>query len=115
MGLDGNCEFDENANPEYGKLYDQRLLKESEESRRLFYVAATRAKKYLALIGERQEVGEGEEIDEQNSFMKQLVWAMNKAGTVEEIDLIDAQSLIFDSNEQNQYPPPFIAQVNSFS
>ncbi|HPD01017.1 MAG TPA: 3'-5' exonuclease, partial [Acetivibrio sp.] len=112
MGLDGNCEFDENANPEYGKLYDQRLLKESEESRRLFYVAATRAKKYLALIGERQEVGEGEEIDEQNSFMKQLVWAMNKAGTVEEIDLIDAQSLIFDSNEQNEYPPLFIAEIN---
>jgi ATP-dependent helicase/nuclease subunit A len=115
MGLDENHEFDENSNPEYGKLYDQRLMRESEESRRLFYVAVTRAKKYLALIGERQEVREGEGIEEQNSFMKQLVWAMNKAGTVEEIDLIDAQSLVSDSNEQNQYPPPFIAQVKSFS
>ncbi|NLP14907.1 MAG: UvrD-helicase domain-containing protein [Clostridium sp.] len=113
LGLDENHEFDENANPEYGRLYEQKLLRELEDSRRLFYVAATRAKKYLALIGERQEVGEGKEIEEQNSFMKQLVWAMNKIGTIEEIALIDAQSLISDLKEQSEYPPPFIAEIKS--
>jgi len=36
----------------------------------------------------------------QNSFMKQLLWAMNKTGSVEEIALIDATSLIPDPKEQ---------------
>jgi ATP-dependent helicase/nuclease subunit A len=101
MGLDEKLKFDENANPEYRELYEQKLLRELEDSRRLFYVATTRAKKYLALIGEKQEVGEEEEIEAQNSFMKQLLWAMNKTGSVEEIALIDATSLIPDPKEQN--------------
>lgn len=115
MGLDENLKFNENANPEYARLYREKLLKELEDSRRLFYVATTRAKEYLGLIGEKQEVGPEEEIDAQNSFMKQLVWAMNKVGSVEEITLVDAMSLNPNNQKQSVYPPPFIADIKKLT
>lgn len=115
MGLDESLKINENANPEYAKLYTEKLLRELEDSRRLFYVAATRAKEYLGLIGEKQEADCEEEIDAQNSFMKQLIWAMNKAGSVEEIALIDTMSLVSSQPKQSVYPPAFIADMKKIS
>ncbi|NMB32619.1 MAG: UvrD-helicase domain-containing protein [Clostridium sp.] len=93
MGLDENQEFDEQANPKYKELYEEKLKREMEDSKRLLYVGMTRAKKYLALIGEKQNVGENEDIDKQNSFMKQLMWAIMKRGSAEGITFIDAQEV----------------------
>lgn len=115
MGLDESLKLNENANPEYAKLYAEKLRRELEDSRRLFYVAATRAKEYLGFIGEKQEVGSEEEIDAQNSFMKQLIWAMNKVGTVEEITSVDAMSLVPNQQKQSVYPPPFIAEIKKLT
>ena len=82
-----------------------------EDSRRLFYVAATRAKEYLGLIGEKQEVGSEEDVIAQNSFMKQLVWAMNKVGSVEHISSVDAMSVVAKQERLSVYPPPFIEDI----
>ena len=45
--------------------------------------------------------------------MKQLIWAMNKVGTVEEITSVDAMSLVPNQQKQSVYPPPFIAEIKS--
>jgi ATP-dependent helicase/nuclease subunit A len=111
MGLDESMKLNENATPEYARLYLEKLFKELEDSRRLFYVAATRAREYLGFIGEKQEVDPDEDIDKQNSFMKQLLWAMNKAGSVKEIVSIDVADFISNEQKQGVYPPPFIAEM----
>lgn len=115
MGLDENQKFNENANPEYARFYEDKLLRELEDSRRLFYVAATRAKEYLGLIGEKQEVGSEEDVIAQNSFMKQLVWAMNKVGSVEYISSVDAMSVVAKQERLSVYPPPFIEGIKKLT
>jgi ATP-dependent helicase/nuclease subunit A len=115
MGLDESLKLNESANPEYEKRYAEKLLRELEDSRRLFYVAATRAKEYLGFIGEKQEVGSEETEYSLNSFMKQLVWAINKAGSVEEINSVDAMSLVPDQKKQCVYPPAFIAEMKKLA
>lgn len=115
MGLDENLKPNENANPQYAKLYAEKHLKELEDSRRLFYVAATRAKGYLGFIGEEYEIKSGEDIDIQNSFMKQLVWAMEKAGSIGEITLVDAMSLLPKEQKQSVYPPLFLAEMKELA
>lgn len=94
MGLDENHKLNESSNPEYEKLFKYKLYRELEDSRRLFYVAATRGKEYLGMIGEKQEVGLEEELSSQNSFMKQLAWAMNRAGNIDEVISIDAEAML---------------------
>ena len=49
MGLDENQEFDEQANPKYKELYEEKLKREMEDSKRLLYVGMTRAKNILHL------------------------------------------------------------------
>ena len=50
MGLDESLKLNENANPEYAKLYAENSG-EGGGLQKLFYVAATRAKEYLGFIG----------------------------------------------------------------
>ena len=47
--------------------------------------------------------------------MKQLIWAMNKVGTVEEITSVDAMSLVPNQQKQSVYPPPFIAEIKKLT
>lgn len=115
MGLDENMKFNENANPDYARLYIEKLLKELEDSRRLFYVAATRAREYLSFIGEKQEADPDEEIDKQNSFMKQLLWALSKAGSVEEIVSLEVSDFIVNEQKHSEYPPPFIVEIKGIT
>jgi ATP-dependent helicase/nuclease subunit A len=115
MGLDESFKLNETANSEYEKRYAEKLLRELEDSRRLFYVAATRAREYLAFIGEKQEVGSEETECSLNSFMKQLLWAINKAGSSEEITSVDAMSLIPGRQKQWVYPPVFIAEMKKLA
>lgn len=115
MGLDDELEFDEKVNPEYQKLYEQKLLRELEDSRRLFYVAATRAKEYLGFTGESKEVEDDEELCKQNSFMKQVMWAMKKIGCVIDMDIIDAAEIVAGEQREGIYPPPFIEKMKKLA
>lgn len=71
---------------EYKNYENKKLLKELEESIRLLYVAMTRSKKYVLMIGEESsEVlapinDEEEKLTKLNSFLKQVKYAMETAG-----------------------------------
>lgn len=107
IGINENLETDKDANPLYSQIYNEKLLRELVGSRRVLYVAATRAEKFLAFVGEEQEIKE-EELDSQNSFMKQLKWAMGKAGDIEEIIQVEGESLIKSKPVNSEYPPAFL-------
>jgi len=115
MGLDKHNDLHQNANPAYAELYSKKLMDELEDSRRVFYVAATRAEQYLAFIGELQTVKETELLGDQNSFMKQLRWAMTKAGCVEEIISVDAVNLISNQQKGNMKNPDFIVELEKLA
>jgi len=100
MGVDENGGLSETANPAYDRLYNQRLAAELDESKRLFYVAATRAQEYLGLIGQRQDVGEVDQPRKLNTFMKQLVWAIEKSGGIVELAEVDAKDLLPHEGKQ---------------
>lgn len=71
---------------EYKNYENKKLLKELEESIRLLYVAMTRAKKYVLMIGEEStEVLESinkeeEKLTKLNSFLKQIKYAIEIGG-----------------------------------
>lgn len=105
IGLNEELETDRNVNPDYAEIYTQRLSRELEDSRRVFYVAATRAEKFLAFVGELQDVDADEPLEDQNSFMKQLLWALANGGECECIREVDGGSLIRDKLQIEKYPP----------
>ena len=94
IGIDDEGKFDESLNPAYAEIFNRRLLAELEESRRLFYVAATRARKYLGLIGQRQDLDEEGVPEKLNSFMKQLMWAARQSGTLAGMAEVKAEDLM---------------------
>lgn len=84
------------SNSEYEKYLNSKLVKEIDESIRLLYVAMTRAKDYVILTGgddgkDPADINEeSEKINQLNSFMKQLKYALNvKAADDSCIELID--------------------------
>jgi len=83
----------------YAMNLDMELRQVIEDSRRVFYVAATRAEKYLALIGEEQLCKENTTLDDQNSFMKQLRWVLDQA-EVKEVKEIQASELLKGQQKQ---------------
>ncbi len=89
-GADIENGFSEKINPIYQEIYEKKLERELEDSRRLFYVAATRAKRYLAFIGEDQSDKTSVLLKECNSFMKQLLYALEQGGKCPEIEHKDA-------------------------
>jgi len=54
IGVNEEGELDKEANSRYKSAYDEYLERENQESRRLFYVASTRAKRFLAFIGQEK-------------------------------------------------------------
>lgn len=94
MGLDEKGELSEKTNPEYQRLLQQKLDAEIEESKRLFYVAATRAREYLGLIAQKDtDDRKGRKQDVLNTFMKQLKRSMESCGDIEEMVEVDASEL----------------------
>jgi ATP-dependent helicase/nuclease subunit A len=71
---------------EYENYENKKLLKELEEAVRLLYVAMTRAKRYVLMIGEESEeelspiVCEEEKLTKLNSFLKQVKYDVDIAG-----------------------------------
>lgn len=120
-GLNKEGKKDENTNPDYDEIYQQQLLRENNDSRRVFYVAATRAEKYLGLFGEDQELKNGSDVDPLalNSFMKQLKWAITKSGDIPYLEHIAGSNPGIKRQSRSQYPPEFIDKaihsLNSFS
>ena len=110
MGIDAEGNLSEKANPEYEEAYNRRILAELEESRRLFYVAATRAEEYLGLIGEYQEPEKDGKIDSQNTFMKQLMWAIDESDN-DKIVKIDAMTLVPEDMEYSSNYPSSIRKM----
>jgi ATP-dependent helicase/nuclease subunit A len=79
-------------NPLYESHYRQVCDEELAEARRLLYVAATRAKEFLAIIGE--DKGSPDK-DNLNSFMKMLKYALNECGgSLDTLEIIDGSSLL---------------------
>lgn len=113
MGTDAKGKWSQTVNPEYEKAYNQRLLAELEESRRLFYVAVTRAKEYLGLIGQYQEADKKGTPDSQNTFMKQLMWAMDE-GNADKVTVIDAMTLIPGTKGYSSLSPASIQEIKDF-
>lgn len=101
-GIDDEGNLDETVNPAYARVYNHRLLAELDESRRLFYVAATRAREYLGLIGQRQEVDEEYAPEKLNSFMKQLMWAIRQSGSIAELVEVKAEDLVYGQSERHK-------------
>ncbi len=101
MGVDGEGKLNESVNPAYAEIYNRKLLAELDESKRLFYVAATRAREYLGLIGQRQDVDEGYAPEKLNSFMKQLMWAIRQAGTIAELAEVKAEDIVYGQTERH--------------
>ncbi|MGF7429691.1 UvrD-helicase domain-containing protein [Thermoanaerobacterium thermosaccharolyticum] len=84
IGVNEEGELDKEANSRYKSAYDEYLERENQESRRLFYVASTRAKRFLAFIGqEKNKTNELQNETGLNSFMKQLLYAMD----IDDIDI----------------------------
>ncbi|SNX54886.1 UvrD-helicase domain-containing protein [Thermoanaerobacterium sp. RBIITD] len=95
IGLNDNGELDKDVNPQYKEAYENLLNKENQESRRIFYVAATRAKRFLAFVGELKEERKRIDLDREpilNSFMKQLFFAMERNKL--DINVIDGDGLL---------------------
>lgn len=113
IGLNEKGEKDKDANPAYGEVYQQQLLRENSDSRRIFYVAATRAEKYLGLLGEDQELKEESETDPLilNSFLKQLKWALKKAGEMPWLECLDGSNQGTRRQVKAQYSTEFIQQA----
>lgn len=76
----------------YNMYDDAKLKRELEDSRRIFYVAATRAEEYLGFIGQYQGDKIEDAIEEQNSFMRQLLWSIGDG--IEEIQNIHGTSIM---------------------
>lgn len=93
IGVDEEGDYSEKANPEYQRLFEQKLKCEIEESKRLFYVAATRAREYLGLIAQKDAMGYTGNPEKLNTFMKQLAWSLQKCGKIEEMVQVDANEL----------------------
>ncbi len=95
-------------NPDYEAFYERQILKENNDSRRIFYVAATRAKRYLAFVGENQESPEKDE-PSLNTFMIQMKWAL-KDRVVNTMEHTDGKSFI-SSPPLPSYPPDFATEA----
>ncbi|MGE5397278.1 MAG: UvrD-helicase domain-containing protein [Chitinophagales bacterium] len=86
----------------YQQIINERVTRDLTESRRLFYVATTRAKDFLAMVGEEQEVKDENNL---NSFMRQLIWSSNKSGIPATIKKVKASDLTRITAARNSYPP----------
>ncbi|OQA14393.1 MAG: ATP-dependent helicase/nuclease subunit A [bacterium ADurb.Bin363] len=95
-------------NPDYQEFYDRQILKENNASKRIFYVAATRAKRYLAFVGENQESPDKDE-PSLNTFMIQMKWAL-KDRIVDTMEHTDGKSFI-SSPPLPAYPPDFATEA----
>ncbi len=74
------------GNPLYSLYYNKELERELEDSKRIFYVAATRAEEFLAFIGEDQEYVDRKGNIKLNTFMRQLRYAIDmNGGSVESL------------------------------
>ncbi|AEF16819.1 UvrD/REP helicase [Thermoanaerobacterium xylanolyticum LX-11] len=92
IGVNDDGDLDKSENSLYKEEYDRYLEKENMESRRLFYVASTRAKKFLAFIGQMKDnIDDIDEDSKLNSFMKQLLFAIKDGCS--NIDYIDGTCL----------------------
>lgn len=108
IGIDEEVKRNSEVNPLYVEEYKNMLKRENEDSRRVFYVAATRAKKYLGFVGTDQKVPENGDPMELNSFMKQLKWAMDMNSGVDTITILNGTDLICGSKAEDEYPPNHI-------
>ncbi|NLL05412.1 MAG: UvrD-helicase domain-containing protein [Clostridiaceae bacterium] len=83
------------GNPLYNMYYNKELEREIEDSKRIFYVAATRAEEFLAFIGEDQEYVDRKGNIKLNTFMRQLKYAMYmNDGNVEGLATIEGSTFI---------------------
>ncbi|QGT99759.1 hypothetical protein SYNTR_1166 [Candidatus Syntrophocurvum alkaliphilum] len=109
IGLNDKMETDRDVNEYYKEIYQTKLEQEIEESRRVFYVAATRSEKFLAFIGQNLELKD-EELKDQNSFMKQLLWVLATKGEIPEILRVNGEELILADKKVVNYPEELIRQ-----
>lgn len=107
IGINDKGVLDKEANRQYNELYMDKLIKENHESRRLFYVAATRAKRFLVLIGEDQEIKDEDNPLALNTFMKQLKWALKGTCGFDILDIVDGRTLIYEKRSTDEYSPVF--------
>lgn len=94
--------FDDKITGEKGdenKLYDfirdNALKRQLEESKRLLYVAATRAKRYLCFVGEDVELKDDEKLD---SFVKMLKSALDEKAIKASISEFDKSQESCEAN-----------------
>ena len=73
-------------NPLYSDIFNDKLKSELEDSKRVLYVAMTRAKKFLCLIGQDQEY---KDEDNLNSFMKQIKYAIDQTGELKYLEVFE--------------------------
>jgi len=93
IGADENQNISPALNLPYQEVFNARLARELEESRRVFYVAATRAQSLLVMVGEHQPAKDGG-LNAQNSFMKQLSWALSGCAIPDSLRLLDAEKFL---------------------
>lgn len=111
IGVNDDGDLDKSANSLYKEEYDKYLEKENMESRRLFYVASTRAKKFLAFIGQMKDnVDDIDEDSKLNSFMKQLLFAIKDGCS--NIDYIDGSCLQSYAENKPDYAKELDKNVN---
>ncbi len=108
IGINDKGVLDKDANQQYNEVYMNKLIRENHESRRLFYVAATRAKRFLAFIGEDQELKDEDNTMALNTFMKQLKWALMGTCSLDILDMVDGRTLIPEKRSTDEYPSAFI-------
>ncbi|QCX34008.1 hypothetical protein FDN13_09985 [Caloramator sp. E03] len=84
-------EYKPEANPIYNEFYKKACEREIEDSKRLLYVAATRAKEYLGFLGYEIDVKDNDIL---NSFMKQIKYGLKMCSKEDLIEKIDGKLLI---------------------
>jgi ATP-dependent helicase/nuclease subunit A len=103
IGVDEDQNASPELNPAYQQVFITRLNRKLEESRRVFYVAATRAQSLLVMIGEHQYAKKGG-IDAQNSFMKQLSLALADRKMPDSLICLDAEAFLGHMKVQPDMP-----------
>ncbi|MEQ8223601.1 MAG: UvrD-helicase domain-containing protein, partial [Candidatus Eremiobacterota bacterium] len=92
IGHNKKGEKDEKANPLYYEIYNKKIEKELDDSKRIFYVASTRAKEFLAFAGEDLPLPGKNGVVLKN-FMLQLNYAL-KDKCITSMKRIDGKSFI---------------------
>lgn len=99
IGKNSNEELKVEANPLYRIVHEQMLSREIEDAKRILYVAMTRAKEFLALIGKEEAVPAADKL---HSFMKQVRYALAECGGIDAMLELDGDVFIDDAAVDGQ-------------